>query len=207
MEILAQLFGNIVKVKLLRLFLFNPESVFSVNQVSKRLKAPSNEIRKELTKLIAIGVVKKRSIVREIISRDKKREDRKVHDLGYSLDQRFMYLQALKNLLITVSLNADDALLKKFASVGRIKLFLASGVFIQEWETRIDLLIVGDDLNMARLDVVMKSIESEIGKEISYSAFETPDFEYRLGIHDKLIRDILDAPHTILIDRIGLTEN
>ncbi|HEY4478543.1 MAG TPA: hypothetical protein VI775_01740, partial [Candidatus Paceibacterota bacterium] len=77
-------------------------------------------------------------------------------------------------------------------------------VFIQEWDTRIDLLIVGDDLNIHRLETVMQSIESEVGKEISYSVFDTEDFEYRLGIHDRLIRDILDSPHTVLIDRIGI---
>ena len=79
-------------------------------------------------------------------------------------------------------------------------------MFIQEWETRVDLLVVGDDINMAKLESVMKVIESEVGKEIAYSAFETEDFEYRVGIHDRLIRDILDSPHTVLIDRIGISD-
>jgi DNA-binding Lrp family transcriptional regulator len=205
MEILAQVFGSITKVKLMRLFLFSPESAFAMSDISKRTKTPSQEVRKELTKLIAAGIVKKRSVVREIHSKkNRKMPVRKVHELGYSLDQKFPYLQALKNLLITVSLHADETLIKKFANVGRLKLFLASGVFIQEWDTRIDLLIVGDELNMSRLDVVMKTIEAEIGREISYSAFETVDFEYRLGIHDRLVRDILDAPHTVLVDKLGL---
>jgi hypothetical protein len=91
--------------------------------------------------------------------------------------------------------------------VGRIKLFIASGIFIQEWDTRVDLLVVGDDLNLSRLDVVMKSLEAEIGKEIIYSAFETSDFEYRYGMHDRLIRDIFDLPHTTLVDKLGISEN
>ncbi len=203
MDTLAQLFGSATKVKLMRLFLFSPEEAFSLSEVVRRIKASSIEVRKELSRLIATGIVKKRSVVREIATR-KGNISRKVHDLGYSLDQRFLYLQALKNLLITVSLHADDSLVKKFANVGRLKLFLASGVFIREWDTRVDLLIVGDELNMVRLEAVMKTLESEVGKEISYSAFTTEDFEYRLGIHDRLIRDILDAPHTVLIDKIGL---
>ena len=47
-------------------------------------------------------------------------------------------------------------------------------------------------------------IESEIGKEIAYTIFDTTDFEYRLGIHDRLVRDILDYPHMTLIDKFGL---
>ncbi len=207
MDTLAQLFGSAIRVKLMRLFLFNPEGAFSLAECTKRVKGTSQEVRKEIAKLIMAGVVKKRSVVREIHSKKKPNAPvRKVHELGYSLEQRFLYLQSLKNLLITVSLHADDSLIKKLGSIGKLKLLIASGVFIQEWDTRIDLLIVGDDLNMVRLAAVMSLIESETGKEISYSAFLTEDFEYRLGIHDRLIRDILDAPHTTLVDKIGLEQ-
>lgn len=205
MDTLAQLFGSATRVKLMRLFLFNPDTAFSLAECARRVKAKSPEIRKEITRLIAAGVVKKRSVVREIHpKKSSKAQVRKVHELGYSLEQRFLYLQSLKNLLITVSLHADDSLVKKIGTAGKLKLLVASGVFIQEWDTRVDLLIVGDDLNMVRLESIMSIIESEIGKGISYSAFQTEDFEYRLGIHDRLIRDILDAPHTTLVDKIGL---
>jgi hypothetical protein len=80
----------------------------------------------------------------------------------------------------------------------------AAGVFIQNWDSRVDLLIVGDELNLPKIESVIKVIESEIGKEISYSAFETSDFEYRLGIHDRLVRDIIDYPHVALVDRLGI---
>ena len=106
-----------------------------------------------------------------------------------------------------VSLHANDSLVKKFSSVGKVKLFIASGIFIQEWDTRVDLLVVGDDINLSRLEAVMKSIEAEVGKEIIYSAFETADFEYRYGMHDRLIRDILDLPHTTLVDKLGIENN
>lgn len=190
----------------MRLFLFSQDSAFSLSDLVRRTKTDSKEIRREISRLINSGIVKKKSVIREIYSRkNKNAPPKKVHELGYSLDQKFPYLSALKNLLITVSLHADETLIRKFTSVGRIKLFIASGVFIQEWETRVDLLIVGDDLNLSKLEAVMKSIEAEVGKEISYSAFETEDFEYRLGIHDRLIRDILDSPHTILVDKLGLS--
>ena len=58
---------------------------------------------------------------------------------------------------------------------------------------------------MDNLSKAVASIEAEIGKELSYSAFDTEDFEYRVGIHDRLVRDILDSPHTVLIDKLGIT--
>ncbi|MES3031560.1 MAG: hypothetical protein V4697_04090 [Patescibacteria group bacterium] len=207
MEILAKLFGGLTKVKLLRLFLFNPESAYPLKEIVLRTKSDSREVKKEVSELVKLDVVRKRAITLDITKgKGKKVTVKKVQEEGYYINPRFPYLQALKNLLITVSLHADDTLVKKFTSVGRLKLFIASGLFIQEWDTRVDLLIVGDELKLEKLDAVIKTIESEIGKEISYSAFETTDFEYRLGIHDRLIRDILDSPHATLVDKIGIEE-
>ncbi|NDB58968.1 hypothetical protein EB001_11005 [bacterium] len=208
MEILAKLFGGEVRVKLMRLFLFNPDNNYSLQEIVDKSKSNKKEASKEIVNLIKTGIIKKKSITREVQQKKKKKIIiKKVHETGYCLDNKFPYLQALKNLLIMVSLHADDTLVKRFSSVGRIKLFIASGVFIQEWDTRVDLLIVGDGLNINKLDAVMKTIESEVGREIIYSAFETEDFEYRYGMHDRLIRDIMDLPHATLVDKISIGEN
>jgi hypothetical protein len=129
---------------------------------------------------------------------------KKLRGDGYILDERFPYLDPLKNLLTVASLHADETLAKRFTNAGRIKLFIAAGVFIQNWDSRVDLLVVGEELNLDKIESVIKAIESEIGKEIAYSAFEVTDFEYRLGIHDRLVRDILDYPHITLLDRLGV---
>lgn len=208
MEILAKLFGGETRVKLLRLFLFNPDNNYSLQETVDKTKSNKKDVSKEMINLLKTGIIKKKSITREVqLKKKKKIIIKKISETGYSLDHKFPYLPALKNLLIMVSLHADDTLVKRFSSVGRIKLFIASGVFIQEWETRVDLLIVGDGLNISKLDAVMKTIESEVGREIIYSAFETEDFEYRYGMHDRLIRDIIDLPHATLVDKIGIGEN
>ena len=51
---------------------------------------------------------------------------------------------------------------------------------------------------------MIEGLEAEIGKELRYAAFETGEFNYRLGMYDKLVRDILDYPHTVVLDRLGL---
>lgn len=205
MEILAKLFGSDTRVKLMRLFLFNPDNSYLIQEIVERTKSSPKDVKKELGGLSGINIIKKKSITRDLpYKKGKKVGIKKVQGIGYGLDYKFPYLEALKNLLIMVSLHADDTLVKKFNSVGRIKLFVASGLFIQEWDTRVDLLIVGDDLNLNKLDGVIKTIESEIGKEIVYSAFETTDFEYRHGMQDRLIRDILDFSHTTLVDKLGI---
>ena len=54
------------------------------------------------------------------------------------------------------------------------------------------------------MEHTMKTLESEIGKELRYSYFTTDDFNYRNGMCDKLTRDILDYPHKKLVNKLGI---
>ncbi len=205
METLTALFGSQTKVKLLRQFLFNTTTPFLPKELAYRTKCAPTAVRKELGVLSRAGIIKRKQVLKSIEDRQgDKIVFKKLRGEGYILDDKFPYLEPLKNLLTVASLHADESLAKRFTNAGRIKLFIAAGVFIQNWESRVDLLIVGEELNLDKMEAVIKSIESEIGKEIAYSAFEVQDFEYRLGIHDRLVRDILDYPHITLLDRIGI---
>ena len=205
MDTLTALFGHPAKVKLLRLFLFNESIAFLLRELTDRTKCNSSIVKKELNTLIKAGIIKNKQVAKEVtVIHSKKTFIKKLTGNGYALNVKFPYLDPLKTLLTITSLQADDSLAKRFTNVGKIKLFIAAGAFIQNWDSRVDLLLVGDDLNMVKIETVIKRIESEIGKEIAYSAFETPDFEYRLGIHDRLVRDILDYPHVTLLDRLGI---
>ena len=98
MDTLTQLFGSSLRVKLMRLFLFNPENIFSMEQISNRVKSKNTDIRKEINKLIITGLIKKRITVKEITVRKKKKNiQKRVDEIGYSYDQKFPYFIALKN--------------------------------------------------------------------------------------------------------------
>ena len=49
------------------------------------------------------------------------------------------------------------------------------------------------------LENAIKTIESEIGREIRYAFFDTKTFQYRYYMFDKLLRDILDFPHEVVL--------
>ena len=207
METLTQLFGSEVKVKLLRLFLFNMDVPFFIKEITTRSKSPLSKVRKELAVLVKADILKKKEISKDMtIKKGRLNIVKKVKGPGYILNEKFSYLEPLKNLLTVASLRADESLLKRFNGTGKIKLFAVAGVFIQSWDSRVDVLIVGDELNMNKIEATMKNIEAEIGKEIAYSAFETQEFEYRMGIHDRLVRDIMDYPRITLLDRLGMSQ-
>lgn len=189
METLSRIFGNETKVKILKLFLFNQEKIFSIKDISIRVKSDTSKVRREMSLIEKMGLVKRRSM-------------KKGH--GFIVDQQFPYLVSLQNFLINVEPLQPKEIIKKFSKTGSIKLIITSGVFIQELESRADLLIVGDGLKKSKLENTIKTIESEIGKELRYAYFTTEEFKYRLSMYDKLTRDILDYPHMKVLNKLGI---
>jgi predicted transcriptional regulator len=190
METLSRLFGSEAKVKIMRLFLFNPEKVFDISVISERTKTDAPKVRREMNILEKMGLVRRRVAVK---NGNKK---------AYILDPQFVYLKSLQNFLINVDPLQPKEIIKKITKLGSIKLILVSGVFIQEPDSRADLLIVGDNIKKSNLEHTIKILESEIGKELRYAYFTTSDFNYRLSMFDKLLRDILDYPHRKLLSRL-----
>ncbi len=202
MEVLSKLFGSTAKVKIMRLFLSNDDKIFDNAEISKRTKVNIVTLRKELKVLEKISLIKKRVFYKEIIS--KKKELKKKKTNGWMLDPNFSLLAPLKNLLIKGSPIRSKEITKRLRGGGVLKLIITSGVFIQEPDSRVDILIVGDNLNNSYLERALRILESEIGQELRYSILETNDFNYRLGVYDKLLRDILDYSHKKVLNKLDL---
>ncbi len=190
-DTLAKLFGSAARVKLLRLFLFNPREAISASEAAAHARVSVSAVRREMTSFANIGLIKRTN-----------------HSKGarYTLNSDFRYLTALQGLLLNSPARATD-LEKKLKSAGGLKMIIMAGVFVGDWDGRLDLLIVGDRMNDRILRNRVRMLEAELGKEIRYAAMSTQDFFYRLNMSDKLLRDILDYPHSIAFDRlnIGLT--
>lgn len=209
MDVFGKLFGSEDRVKILRLFLFNPEQAFSVDDIAGRAKSSLPVVRHEVGLLKKARLVKGKrftKLVQKKIGKGKKEIVVRKKEGGWILDPEFPHLEPLEHLLIKTVFLKNEELLRRLAPIGKLKLVVIAGVFTQDRDSRVDLLIVGDSLRKQAIQNIMKTIESEVGKELRYSAFETSEFEYRLGMYDKLIRDILDYPHKKILDRIGISD-
>jgi hypothetical protein len=204
LETLGKIFGSLPRVKIMRLFLLNPEQSYDVLDVSTRSRVARPTARRELSALQSAGMIKAKSFSKEIPATPRKKaRTKKVN--GWCLTPGFVYSDHLKNLLIDAEFLRPDDLVQRFKRIGKIKLFLVSGVFIGDDDSRVDFLLVGDTIKKGALDNLIKALEAEVGKELSYAVFETQDFLYRLSMYDKLIRDILDYPHERLIESAQLS--
>lgn len=204
MEILEKIFGGSAKVKIMRLFLYNPKTIYDKVSISGRARVPLESISKEMSHFERIGLVRRRQCVKEEAPEIGEKKGPKKKVVGWVLDSTFPYLLPLQGLLINPDMIKHQAILRRIMSAGKIKLLILSGLFIQDPASRVDLLIVGDNLRKGALENILRNIEAELGKELRYAAFETADFKYRISVYDKLIRDILDYPHEKVLDKIGV---
>lgn len=205
MDSLGTIFGSEARVKIMRLFLFNEEVIFDLNTISDKSKVNKNVTRKELSMLEKAKLIKRKDFVKITTKKvGKKLKEIKTKTVGYILNQDFPYITALKQLLIKTKTLEGGEIVKRLSKVGKLKLVIISGVFTQDKDSRVDMMVVGNGMNKSTLSNTIKSIEAELGRELTYVFFETPDYEYRLSMYDKLIRDVLDFPHQVLLDKISL---
>jgi hypothetical protein len=205
MDVLGKLFGSESKVKMMRLFLFNPETSFSAETIAERVKCGLFSARHELSTLRQMKFIRPRSFARRAAKNRKgKRQIVRRRISGFTLNSSFPYLAELQRLLLDTSLLKGEEIVRKLSAIGRLKLVVISGLFIQDPDSRLDIMVVGDHLKRSTVEQRMRTMEAEIGKELRYAAFDTQEFNYRLGLYDKLVRDVLDYPHAVVLDRLGL---
>lgn len=180
MEVLEKILGNSARVKIMRLFLLNRGKSFKSKEVAKRSRVSTDNVRRELRLLSSVNFIKKRGN-------------------DWSFNALFKYGGEFEDLLLGSDTLSKQAILDNFKKVGRIKLIIISGVFIKNHDSRVDLLIVGDKMKRSKIEEGIKKIEAEMGGELVYAVFDTKEFLYRLNMYDKLVRDILDYPHEIVL--------
>jgi hypothetical protein len=183
MDILGKILGNSGRVKIMRLFLLNKGKSFKSRDIAKRSRISMDNVRRELKLLASVKFVKKRSgSVAE-----------------WSYNYIFKYGSEFEDLLVRSDTLNRETILDYFKKVGRMKLVVVAGVFIKNGDSRVDLLIVGDKMRRGIIEQGVRKLEAEIGAELVYAVFDTKEFVYRLNMYDKLIRDILDYPHEVIL--------
>lgn len=195
---LSILFGSTARVKLLRFFLFNPSKEFLFDDISRRAKLVRRTARTEISSLEKAGVIKQKTMYIEVEGKTKK-----MKAVGYTLNKDFQELQALQTFLFETAPIDGKNLLKHLRQAGVLDFVGISGVFVRDFEQRIDVMLAMKKFSQAKVEKAIRALESEIGMEIRFAAMSSEDLMYRVGMYDKLMRDFFDYPHEILVDKIG----
>lgn len=188
MEPIAKLFGS-PSLKTLRLFVFNQDVALTIAEIAQKTKLSKDVVRREIAELFSAGLLRKKGT------------QIPVH---YQTNSHFEHLDALDTFIRETTSLRQQSIVSALKRAGTLRLVALSGLFTGILDTQIDLLVVGDHLDERVLASAVHSLEAELGREIRYASFATSDFRYRLGVYDRLLRDVFDYPHRLLIDKIGL---
>lgn len=198
---LAILFGSVARVKLLRFFLFNPTKEFSFDEISRRARLVRRTARTEMNALERAGVIERKQILVQV---EGKKTKSRVQ--GYVLNKDFPQLDSLQKFFFETAPIDGKTLVKHLRKAGAVDFIAAAGVFVKEFDQRLDVLIAMKKLNVNKVQTAIRGLEAEIGIEIRFAALETEDLLYRVGMYDKLTRDVFDYPHKILVDKVGVRD-
>ncbi len=189
MDPLARLFSSSARLKLLRLFLFNDDAGFSVTDAAFRVNVPKDSARKEMKVLLTSRIIRKKAGKDGVV---------------YIANKRFVHYQPLLVFLRDTTEVGDLRIVTEIKKAGNLRLVTLSGLFTGAIETKADIIVVGDKLDEKRLEKSIHELEAELGRELRYASFSTEDFRYRVGVYDRLVRDIFDYPHRVIFDKIGM---
>lgn len=190
------LFGSKTRVKLLHLFLNNPNRSFYVREITRKIDEQINSVRRELANMLSIGIIK---------------SDSSNNRLYYEINQEYAHYEPLKaifsdkNLQSEVAKSSNEASdwAKRLKPLGDVRLALLSGKLLRNTGSEVDVLLVGN-INKTQAKRFIKELEEEENVTLDYLIMEYQDFYYRLSVKDRFIATIINSKHTLLQDVEGI---
>jgi hypothetical protein len=201
---LGKIFGSENRVKLLRYFLAHKDEQVAFSDLVKKTKIKKPDLKKEIKNLVAINFLNELTLLDEVVVKLKKGKTKNVQvkEDGYELNKNYVFVDSLANLLLDFRFIDRKELLEDFKRYGKIRLLCLGGVFKQDEEGKLDLLLAGDALDKEKIDEFIKRLEADFGTELRYAVFESEEFKYRINMFDRLIKDFWKRPHEKIIERI-----
>lgn len=182
------LFGSKTRARLIRFFLLNPGGEYAVSEIAAKTLLPRTEVVRELTRLSKIKFVSERS-----------RKGRK----HFVVNEEFPFATELKSLVSKLNVRAQSQVFRKLKTVGEVKLILISGLFLNYPKSKVDMILVVNNVNRSKLKNAMLHLEAEVGKDIRFVLMNSEELHYRLNMLDRFLIEFLENPYEEVINKVA----
>ncbi len=186
---LEQLFGSKTRTQLLRTFLQNPEHVFFVRELTRKIDVHINAVRHELVNLERLGLV-------EPVKVTAPKSAQKKH---YRLNPSSVLYPELRALFLKSRVLVEKDLVRRLQGIGRISYFALTGRFVGRGDSTTDLFIVGD-IDRRKFAALIRQFEVTLGHEINYTIMDDAEMRYRMDVMDRFLYGVLEQPKMVFID-------
>jgi hypothetical protein len=183
---LEQLFSSKTRVKLLSLFLSNPDTAFYVRELTRKLNERINSIRRELANLEDIGLLARHE------------EDRKVY---YQIDKSFYCFSELQNLFMKVKIGPQDRLIREIRQIPGIQYAVLTGFFTNNRYSNTDILLVGT-LNKPEVQALVSEFQRELDREINFTIMDSDEYQFRRDMSDGFVSRLHQGEYIVVLDKL-----
>lgn len=173
---LKKLFTSNTRIKLLTVFLMNTEEEYFIRELTRKLSEQINSVRRELDNLKKLGLLKTRA------------KNRKKY---YHINKDFIFLEELRSIIIK-ALSSNNDLVDDLKKMGEIKVLVLSGLFVEDDDASVDMLVVGD-VDRDKLTTYINE-ELKTKRPIKYAIMTEEDYKYRLQCNDKFVTELINSP-------------
>lgn len=181
---LEALVSSRTRVKLLTLFLLNPEKEYYVREIVRLTQENYNAVRRELANLSAFGLII---------------PQRKGNQQYYAVDRTFFLYDELQKIVLKTE--GVAALLRdRIGQQGGIGCMFIYGSFARGTAgagSDIDLFIVGD-IHEDELIPLVHVVELAINREINYTLMPGSEFRQRKLSGDPFVKNVMDEPKIMI---------
>lgn len=207
---LNKLFSSKTHVKLLKLFLFNPEKQFFVRELTRLLNEHLNSIRRELSNLEEMKFIKcvdAKDKKTKIIEGDFKElkiktpASSKIQKKYYQVNENFPLYNELKSLFLKAEVMSEEEVKADVDAIKGIEYFILTGAFTNT-ASPTDILVVGE-FDQSKLLNLIKNLERVVNKELNYTVMDKEEFLRRLNLVDNFLYKILECNKIIIKDNIS----
>lgn len=171
---LKRLFTSNTRIKLLTVFVMNPDEEFFIRELTRKLDEQINSVRRELDNLKKLGFLRSKT------------QNRKKY---YYVNKHFVLFEELKSIVIK-ALSSNETMVKDLGKMGEIKLLVLSGLFTKQSTESVDMLIVGKVDREKLTEYINTKLRTQ--RPVKFTTMTEEDYQYRLNCKDKFVIDLLN---------------
>jgi|SRR3989344_1072162 len=174
-----------VRVKILELFLANPQESYHVREIVRRVEEEINAVRRELARLEKVGLLA---------------SEWRANRRYYSVKHDFIFYAELLSI-INKTVGLGGAIIQNKNKLGKIRYAMISGAFVKGRPysaSDVDLFIVGT-IVMPELATIVKEEEARRNREINFTPMTEEEFNFRKSRRDPFVLNILSKPRVMLL--------
>ncbi|OGF20769.1 hypothetical protein A2316_04150 [Candidatus Falkowbacteria bacterium RIFOXYB2_FULL_38_15] len=212
---LEQIFGSGTRVKLLKLFLNDPDKAYFVREISRIIGAQINSVRRELLNLKSLGIVSEvewpenREYIVPVKERGKDNGSLKLKKISsvdvtkkfFQANKLFILFPELKALILKADFLLEKNLAKEIGKIGEVDYLALTGDFVGLSDAPVDLILVGK-FNKKKLSDLIGDFEKDFGRAIDYTVMTRQEFNYRKDITDRFLYNILENKKIVMVNEL-----